>query len=183
MQFKGKTVSKKTKPPVQAAIIDEDNILEVDLLALEKEWARHPKLGRIWRKKLAKAQLRLDEAKDNHKLVTAKLGKDIRENPDQYDLNKVTDKAVEQYIPMQASYQESLDRINDCKYKVSMVESMVLALEDKRRALENEVKLYALQYFDVPNASPGIREAIEQEDATRVFTRGRKKEKEVEDDE
>ncbi len=172
----------KPKPTKKdASVIDEDNILEVDIYSLEKEWAKHPKRNRLWSKKLAKAQLRLDEAKDAHKLVVAELGKSIREDPEAYDLSKVTDKAVEQYIPLQDEYKASLTTINEAKYKVAMIESMVSALEDKRRALENEVKLFALQYFELPNVSQNIKDAFEMEDATRAY-RGKKK-RPTEDDE
>ena len=152
------------------------------MLNLEKEWSKLPLLSREWTKKLARAELELSEAKDNMKYVTAKLAKDIRENPDNYDLSKVTDKSVEQYIPLQKAYRDALDEINQCKYNVDIIDSMVQAIQDKRRALENEVKLYGLQYWDSPNVSKELREAIESAETTEVYRRGHQKRREEEDD-
>lgn len=144
---------KKSKSPNKASL------LSINLNELEREWTEQPVLYFKWARKLSKARLRLDEAKAELELVKADLDSEIRAKPEKFDLDKVTNPAVEAAVMASEQYTDALTKLNRARYNANTLEAFVQALEHRKRALENCVTLYGMDYFSIPRAKGKGRDA------------------------
>lgn len=145
----------------------EDFDVTIDINKLEKEWLNQPKLFFYWAERLAEARFEEDAAKQKLELVEAQLDASIRENSEEYDLIKVTDKAVEACLTRQATYQNALTGLNKAKRTTNILQAAVTALDQRKRALESLVALHGQNYFSTPRtrgeaAEAGAREIKER---------------------
>lgn len=143
-------------PPMSIAEIDPD--------ALDIHWIKQPKLVYRYALKLAAAKLDLADAKNNLEIVKADLDKSIREDPENYGCSKLTEKAVENCVLSQGAYRRAVRDVNKSKHTVDVLEAAILALEHKKRALENLVTLHGQNYFSSPKVTGAGREAGEEMD-------------------
>ncbi len=135
--------------------------IEVDENALDTEWVRHPRLYHQYCVKLADAKWRQDQAKAELELVEAELDKMIRKNPGDFGLEKVTEKSIEKCIPTEEEYLEKYQELINAKHTTQVLQAAVNALETKKSALENLVKLRLADYYSEPRADAEDREAVD----------------------
>ncbi len=155
--------------------LEEDNFLEIDLFNLEKEWSKQPKLYFKYARLLGEARNRVDEEKAEFELVCAKVEADIRDQPDKYGVNKVTDKAVTATVPMQKSYQIALANLNEAKKQVAYLDAAVEALEHRKKALEKVVDLHIHEYYAEPRQPKGGgQESFQRMREDAAFSRKKK---------
>ena len=126
------------------------DLFSIDLTILEKQWAEQPRLMRARTRKLAKANRDAAKAKAAFKLVAADLGQAIRKTPEHYGVEKVTDKVVEDTVIRQPEYQKVQAEMIEADYKAELLTGVVRALDHRKSALENEVKLHGQGYFATP---------------------------------
>lgn len=159
----------------------DDSFLEIDLLNLEVEWAKQPKLASEWLKKLAKARRSLDVKRSKKELVEAELDKKIRSNPEAFELEKVTENAIGTAIILCKEYQNITKEINEAQFKVNIIQGVCTAIEHRKRALEGEVELHGQQYWSLPTASSEKgREGIKE--LTKKAARSKRKKDNEEDE-
>lgn len=154
---------------------DNQSLLEIDILQLEKEWANHPKLYEQFATKLAHARNELEVARDGLKLMEAKTENDIRQFPDYYGIRKATEGAITKAVVLQDDYQEAVKQVRDAKYAVGLLEAMTESLEHRKKALEKECDLFTSQYWSKPRAPENMREELEFADTTAAYRNGRKR--------
>lgn len=130
----------------------------IDIGALDTEWLEQPKLYHKWAGKLAEARLREDEAKQRLELIKANLDKQIREDPDGFELLKITEASVAATILKQPEHKKAQKAVNQCRYITNMVQAAVSTLDHRRRALENLVMLHGRDYFSKPTVPEGEAE-------------------------
>lgn len=129
---------------IKAALsIDEDN--------LDKCWAEQPQLVFKFSEALAKKKLKREELKNELKALTSDLGAAIRKDPEEYGLEKLTEKAVEALIPSIEEYQELQSEISKLDYTINVYQSACVALEHRKYALRDLVALHGQQYFSEPS--------------------------------
>lgn len=126
--------------------------LEIDKNLLDEEWLKQPKLYMQYAEKLAKYERQLDEAKSELDVTKAEIQLKVRNNPGNYDLEKVTEGAIEAVIVTQEEYQEGLETLNKIKYQVAIYKAAVRAIDQRKDALENLVRLHGQSYFATPIA-------------------------------
>lgn len=124
--------------------------IRIDDGALDLEWLEQPSLMMKYTRLLADAEKELDLAKEELDLVKSDIDKDIRLNPDKYDLSKVTDAAVLAAISTQTGFKRVSKRVVDARYEVNVLKGAVKAFEQRKDALENLGRLLALNYFAGP---------------------------------
>jgi hypothetical protein len=149
--------------------INYEKDVSIDGEALDQEWLNQASLMMKYCRISAQAQMELDSAKEMLDVVKAGLDKAIRENPEKYDIAKVTEVVIANTIIVQGSYTEAYGRYLQVKYEADMAKSAVRAIEQRKDALENLVRLYGQQYFAGPKMPLNISrewESIEKE--TRV---------------
>lgn len=125
--------------------IDEKNLVE--------EWEKQPELFLRYSMKLADARRELDEEKAALSVVNAELDRDIRENPEEHGVGKVTDASVKAAIPLNARYQKQERNVRDVKHRVDILSAYVDALDQRKKALEKIVDLHGQQYWSVPRSN------------------------------
>jgi len=145
--------------------LDYEHDIEIDQDALDLEWLEQPSLMLKYAKNLAFWKRQVEKAKTQLELVKAKLDREIRENPESFEINtKLTEAVVFNTIIKQPEYIEAnLDVINS-KYEQNVAQAAVDAVDHRKSALENLVRLYGQQYF----AGPSIPNDINRDWEKRV---------------
>lgn len=119
--------------------------------SLDTEWLNQPRLTYKYSKVLANLEKAKDKAKENVDFVKATIDKDIRLNPEKYDITKITESVVMNAILLHSEYKEAMDLYLEAKFEMKVAFGVVNALQDKKVALENLVKLHGQQYFAGPS--------------------------------
>ena len=126
--------------------------VSIDETALDVEWLQQPNLMYKYAKYQAETKKAMDEAKERLDFIKAKLEMDIRANPENYGLSKVTESAIASTILLQPEYQEVSKKYIEAKYENDVAVAAVRAIDQKKTALENLVKLLNVSYFAGPSA-------------------------------
>lgn len=176
--MKKKKLSNQAVSPVE---LDEGSFLNIDEMQLEKVCAGQPRLARKWNRSLAKSQDRLAHAENNLKLISAQLGKDMRENPTEYDLPKTTVDAINDAITCHDKYQTAVKEVMGAQYAVNLHRANTNALEHRKRMIEKMVDLFLADYYAEPRVPKETKEVVEEID--KKNTRQKGKQRRNEDDE
>ncbi len=126
--------------------------IRIDETALDVEWLRQADLMYRYAKHQAETRKEMDEAKERLDVVRAKVEMEIRNNPEAYGLSKVTEGAIQSTVILQPEYQQASQAYNDVKYENDVAIAAVRAIDQKKTALENLVKLLGASYFAGPVA-------------------------------
>lgn len=113
------------------------------------------------------------ETKNELELKRADLDTDIRQNPDKYDLDKVTDKSVESCIVRHEEYQElfksNLQRLHEAEKEVVRTkhrkEVLAVAIESfrhRKSMIEGEMEGFVSQYWSRPSVSKETHDRAEE---------------------
>lgn len=124
--------------------------LAIDPYCLDEEWLRQSGLYMKYSSMAADAQKRRDQLKERLEVIKAELDRAIRESPTKYALENVKEASIAATILLQPGYKGAVDDLTEANYELNMVQSAVRALDHKRSALENEVKLWLGSYFSGP---------------------------------
>jgi hypothetical protein len=149
------------------------SFLEIDKNILDEEWVNQPDLFFRYATKKAQAERKMDEAKNEMKVVEAELQAAVRANPKKYDLEKITDKSVESTVLLEDDYQEAVEVYNNAKYEYGILDAACRALDQRKKALESLVHLHGQDYFSTPQAGEHGKEFAR--DAERKVSRSRHK--------
>ena len=125
--------------------------VRIDADALDVEWLQQAALmGKYCRHAASIANL-VDITKERLDVIRAQLDKDIRSAPNKYAIEKITEGAIQGAITLQEVYQQvSRDLIN-ARYEFEMAKAAVRAIDQRKDALENLVRLHGQQYFAGPS--------------------------------
>jgi capsule polysaccharide export protein KpsE/RkpR len=172
-------VKEKKKKKVRHVVEkkEDNSILKIDLLNLEEEWANQPELYKEWADQLALARKEHEEAKAALEVAKAEASNDIRKHPKAFDLDKVTEKAIELLYPSHEDYMAAQQKVIDAKYAMDMLQGMVTALDHRKKALEKEVDLHGQGYYSVPQAREDYGRKIKADAAQREVTKRSRKER------
>lgn len=146
--------------------IDKDNLVE--------EIVNQPKFYFTYARRLAEARKDYDYAKANKEAVYADLDYKIRNSPEDYGLEKVTEGAVKAAIPDEKEYKKAEQKVIDAKHEVGMLEAVVATLEHRKRMLEKLVDLHGQNYFSTPRASTEAGQELTDKAAYRKGIKRRK---------
>lgn len=140
----------------------DPSFLEIDQDQLDKEWLRQPKLVFEFAVQLSDARNFFDMAKTRADVMYAELDSEIRKNPDQYDITKVSEAAIRNAIYQEKSYKIKQMRVLKARKAMDVLQAAVTALEHKKRALESLVTLFGQNYFSAPHASSINRDNLDE---------------------
>ncbi len=154
----------KTKKIMKENKYEQD--LNIDDSALDLEWLEQPALMLKYTTLQADARRKMEYCKEKLNVTRADLDKDIRTDPDKYDLLKVTENSVTNCIITQKGYKEDHKALIESQYEYDVVRGAVSAVDHRKTALENEVRLFGLGYFAGPKVPReldyGQREVINE---------------------
>jgi len=128
----------------------------IDPEALDVEWVRQAETFMRWGKLAADARRRADAVKEELDVLEAKLGLAIRSDPAKYGLEKVTEASVQAVMLTDSTRMTLSQELADARYKLDILTTAVRALDQKKAALENLVRLQGQSYFAGPTAPRDI---------------------------
>ena len=154
--------------------------LAIDSEALDVEWLGQAELMRRYTRHAADMKKQMDETKERLDVTKAQLDMGIRSAPSHYGLEKVTEGALQSIILLQPQCQKLSQAYIDAKYEYDIAVGAVRAVDQRKDALENLVRLLNASYFAGPQTPRDLsRERLEaqnrrQQNAKIQITRGRK---------
>jgi hypothetical protein len=143
--------------------IEEDKQIDPD--ALDVEWLQQPDLYYKYSEALDQAMNRRNEAKvhverqkENLDRVKGEVDLEIRNNPEDFDLPKITDATVSAAVVLDERYEQAVedyftakDELNEAQKEVNEFFTCVNTMEQRKAALSNLAYLLNQQYFSTPS--------------------------------
>ncbi|MCP4763006.1 MAG: hypothetical protein GY870_14605 [archaeon] len=146
---------------------------ETDLLidehALDLEWLHQSSKFMKYSEKAAQADREKKKAKEALDITKAEIDKSIREEA-KNNGEKVTEKVVEGRVMLHPDYHKAYDALIEAEYEYSIFISAVKAMEQRKSALENLVKLLIGGYFSIPTQ----KKEEEKIDTTKTVSKKQK---------
>jgi len=143
--------------------------VEINCDALDVEWLEQPRLMLIYCKYAAECKRKMDYTKEALEVKKAELDKEIRNNPDKYDIGKVTETAIQGAVLTHPEYQELSNLYIEAKYEYEIATAAVRAIDQKKTALENLVKLHGMSYFAGPAVPRDLSKEWEQRERQKMI--------------
>lgn len=119
--------------------------------ALDVEWAKQASLFGSYCVEQAKARDAADHAKEALNIKYAQLDLKVRSNPAVYGLDKPTEGGIRATIILDKDYQASAELLAKAQFNLEVMTAAVRALDQKKAALENLVRLAGQNYFAGPS--------------------------------
>ncbi len=136
--------------------------VKIDPNALDVEWLRQSELMGKYAGHAATTKKLMDEAKERLEVGKANIEMHIRKNPDAYGLAKPTEAAIQSTIILQEDYQGLLKEYQEARYENEIAIAAVRAIDQKKTALENLVRLLGASYFAGPQTPRDLnKESLE----------------------
>lgn len=134
--------------------------VRIDVDALDVEWTRQPELVLKYGKMLAEARARSDQLKEALELAEAEVKSAIRVNPEKFGIEKVTEGAINEALLQSEKYQDALKSYQEARSEQDMLQAGMNAINAKKDALENMVRLLGQNYFAAPTVPRNISEEV-----------------------
>jgi len=125
--------------------------LKIDEDALDLELLEQASLFMRYAKNYAETRRVLDEEKQRLDIVKADIDKQIREHPEKFKVEKITEGAIQSAILTEGTYNIAYKKYLDAKFESDMASNAVQAFSQRKDALENLVRLYIANYFAGPS--------------------------------
>lgn len=137
----------------------------IDERSLDVECLEQASLMVKYSQKLAEARMERDLAKEALDLLRAEIDLNIRDDPEAFNLTKVTEAAITNRILQEEDYQDAQRTYNNANYEVNLLQGVVSAIEQRKSMLEKLVQLHGQQYFAGPAIPHNISEVRQQRKA------------------
>jgi len=144
-------------------MLNYEQDLQIDPHGLEKEWMDQPRRMFLYAERLAEAERERNRAKEHLDVTEAQLDKIARSDPAPADLPKSTETAVRNWVIQHPDRAVAVEQLREAEYEMSLLRGAVNAMQARKSALENLVRLHLSKYYSEPYV-PGMQEVAEQED-------------------
>jgi hypothetical protein len=141
--------------------------IKIDETALDVEWLEQPRLMMRYAKHSANMRMQTDFAKERLDVVKAELDREIRLNPEAFDIAKITEATVLAAIISHEKYAQANRAFLEARYESDIANAAVRAIDARKDALENLVRLHGQQYFAGPKMPRDLSFEVRQAEATR----------------
>ena len=132
--------------------------VQIDESALDVEWLQQASLTLQYGKNRAFTKKILEKKKERLALCSAELTQAIHKNPAQFQIEKVTVAAVNAAILQDEEYQDANNQVIEATYDYDIAGAADNAIQGKKSALENLVKLHGQSYFAGPSIPRDLSE-------------------------
>lgn len=138
--------------PDESLFDDLETDIEINRVKLEKEWVRQPQLYLKYAQASAFFQNVLADTEQKAKVLFATLKADCAEDPDTCLGKgvKATNDRCETYAIQHPDYIKAKQAIIDAKYNADMALAAVFAMQQRKDALENLVRLQGMELRSEP---------------------------------
>lgn len=136
---------------------DFQNDLAIDPMALDCEWLDQPQRFMKYAEAASEASKRREQLKDQLNLLKSQLDQEIRASA---TLNgeKITEAVVSSRIAQNVQYQNQNQMLIQAEYDLELMQYAVRAMDQRKVALENLVRLFGMEYFSGPKEPQNIGE-------------------------
>jgi len=124
--------------------------IKIDDSCLDIECLEQAALFMKYARNASEKRKELDEEKQSLDITKANLDAAIRKNPENYEIEKVTEGAIQSSILNNKRYQEAYQKYLDTKYETDMAQNAVSAFNQRKDMLEALIKLHGQSYFAGP---------------------------------
>jgi len=148
--------------------------LKIDDSSLDLELLEQTSLFMKYAKHYAETRRELDEEKQRLDIVKADLDKQIREHPEKFKVEKVTEGAIQSAILTEGSYNIAYKKYLDAKFESDMAANAKDSMNMRKEMLEGMIKLLAQQYFAGPSVPRDLskeRELKQKQTTTRIASK------------
>lgn len=137
--------------------------IKIDESSLDVEWLSQPTLTLQFCRLEAELKKEVDRREIELGLIRAELDKDIRTNPEKFEITtKLTETVISNVIIGIPDYQECHEALLSVRFEHSVAKGAVKAIDTKKTSLENLVKLHGQQYFAGPSVPRDLSKEWEQ---------------------
>lgn len=136
--------------------------LTIDENNLPNNWKEQAGMMLTYGMRFADAQQEEAEAKATLDVIRAGLDRDIRAEPDAFDVAKPTETAVANAVLLQPEHAAATTNFNDARHKVGVLRAAVDAISHRKSALQGMTDLFLRQWYADPTSKeqpPELREA------------------------
>ena len=157
-----KSVRRKRKT-TSVSLNDFDADMTPDKFLLEEEWERQAQLVYDYVKLEAQADEDKARAKLNIDVVKAKVEQEIRDDPEEFGLEKTTDKVVAAAVSKEPRVLEAYDRYFKANKTHRVISGALTSISvQRKKTLEKMFDGRALGIFAEPKATKKVKERIDQ---------------------
>ncbi len=149
----------------------EQDIFDLHLDELDRHVLEQPQLVSQYGEQLAAAKDDMDRAKNELEAEKAELVIKVAADPGKYGITKPTGALIDAAVASTTSIRRLNEVLLDCKGDVGMLSSMMNALDGRKYALQDLVKLHGQDYFAAVAVSQENAQA--QHDCTKGAVRKR----------
>ena len=143
--------------------LNYENDVKIDSTALDLEWLQQSELMYKYAYHAAETKKEVDEAKERLEIGKARIEMDIRSTPGAYGLEKITEGAVQSTLLLQPDYETLTKEFIQAKYENEVALAAVRAIDQRKTALENLVRLLMASYFAGPQSPRDLQQEVLKE--------------------
>lgn len=133
--------------------------LEIDVDQLDIMAASQGELFFKWAEKATEAKAEVEQAKFRLEICISRISNDVRKNPKDYEVEKVTNDSVDVAVKSTEEYQEAYTEWLEAKKEADLISNAVSAMEQKKRMIESLITLHGQQYFAGPSVPRSLSDA------------------------
>jgi len=143
--------------------------VQIDPNALDVEWLQQPSLYHKYSKMTASARMLMEQADQKQDLVKAEVDLLIRSNPQKYtgEDKKPTEAQISALVLTNQQFKEAQEAYNEARHNFNVCLGALTAIDHKKSALENLVKLNGQSYFASPSVPRDIGKEWEESQRTK----------------
>jgi len=130
--------------------VNYEKDMQIDENALDLEALEQANLMLRYTRHEADCLRDMEMAKEELEFIDADLDKKIRANPEEFEIEKVTEAVVSSTIKTHPKHIDAFREYMDARYEHNVAKGAVKACEHRKRMIEVEVDLYGKQYFAGP---------------------------------
>jgi hypothetical protein len=150
----------------------------IDPEALDIEWLEQPNVFLRYAEGMANARLEMDQAKEAMDVTKAQVDTEIRRGYHTLGVpgrprDRLTETQVANLVIQDPKYRDAVDKYLTAKHYLEIISARVKALEQRKNALENLVKLNGQQYFASPMEPRNLGTEYRASRAAREETQSR----------
>lgn len=141
---------------------EREAIVQIDKYRLDKECVRLPGDYLKWSTRSADLKRDLDEATAQVKVVQAEMSETVRSNPEDFNIEKVTEAAIAAAVLQSSTVQKAQAKVREIQHELDLSQAVVWALEHKKRSLTLLVELHGAGYFSDVKPSERGSESVKK---------------------
>ncbi len=152
---------------------DFQDDVRIDPHALDKMWIEHASKYMFYADLASKADREVKELDHSKKVLEAQLTQAVNADPNETlgEGVKPTGANVDAYIRTEQSHITLTEKLIQAEYEKNQLTNALAAFNQRRSALENLVKLIALEYYAEPKHSEDTSEIVTGMQENRVGKR------------